>query len=178
MARSPFIWAHANKAKNLANDVYSDWIVDTTNGILRNAANSQTAARVTTKYMEFRRDRNYLVWRFQFDVTGAALGGSGGAVFVKLPTWEPMANIQLTIDPSKNPNGTAATNPGRAFYGPGQWFQVGTGWKQVQWSYAGDALDAQHIRPYEIPGTIVDTSMADGSSLKAYDIRVPILEFT
>lgn len=175
MARSPWIWADRNKAKNLAEDLFNNWTVDTTNGILRNAANSQTAARVTTKWMKFGRNRNELIWSFHFDVTGGALGGSGGAVFVKLPTFN---GVQLTIDTSQNPNGTSATNPGRAFYGPGQWFQVATGWKKIDWAFAGDAIDAQHIRPYEIPGTIVDTGMADGSSLKAYNLRIPILEFT
>lgn len=175
MARSPWIWRHFNKAQNLAGDVYSNWTVDTANGILRNTADSQTAARVTTKWMKFCRDRNELVWSFHFDVTGGALGGSGGAVFVKLPTFQ---GVQLTLDTSQNPNGTSATNAGRAFYGPGQWFQVGTGWKHIGWAFAGDALDTQHIRPYEIPGTIVDTGMADGSSLKAFNLRLPIVEFT
>lgn len=169
------MWSHGSKAKNLGVDLENDWIIDTTNGILRNAANSQTAARVTTKYMKYRRERNELVLTFHFDVTGGALGGSGGAVFVKLPTFN---GVQLSIDTADNPNGTSATNPGRAMYGTGGWFQVATGWKAVQWAFAGDALDTQHIRPYEIPGTIVDTGMADGSSLKAYNLRIPIAEFT
>lgn len=147
-------------------------------GVIRNSGGNQTDASVSMKWQEFKRDGRYLIWSFDFRFN-ATFGSAGSPVYVKLPT---MDGAQLQIDTAQQPGGDATTFLTSAVYGNAEWLNASTVPAVLYATYSlngmgtGSPDKIEHIRFLNTGGgSLLDTSLVNTTTLKAHNLRIPIV---